>query len=84
MRDARDHRRTLVWLTDEGRAAMAAEQQVLCLDRLERALARLDPEQREALLAGLRELIEGCDEPKATPAPRPQRRRSETKKRRSL
>src|SRR5512136_1700587 len=34
MRDARDRRRTLVWLTDQGRALMAQERQVLAGERL--------------------------------------------------
>ena len=50
MRDARDRRRTLVWLTDEGRAAMATERQVLDVERLERAFTKLDERSRNKLL----------------------------------
>ena len=57
MRDTRDRRRVLVWLTDVGRTAMATQRQVLCAERLERAFARLRDEQRTSLLAGLEALI---------------------------
>lgn len=57
MRDARDRRRTLVWLTDEGRRAMATERQVLCAERLERAFQRLSDEGRAALVQGLAALV---------------------------
>lgn len=60
MRDARDRRRTLVWLTDEGRAAMAREREVLCADRLQQAFARLDGNTRTDLLRTLRALVEAA------------------------
>jgi DNA-binding MarR family transcriptional regulator len=56
MRDARDRRRTLVWLTDEGRAAMETERQVLCVDRLQRAFAKIGEEAARDLLRNLRSL----------------------------
>jgi DNA-binding MarR family transcriptional regulator len=58
MRDARDRRRTLVWLTDDGRAALASERQVLCLDRLAEACGRLGGNVRADLLRTLRALVE--------------------------
>ena len=62
LRDARDRRRNLVWLTEEGRRAMAMERQVLCAERLERAFRRLDAGQAAALLVGLAALVEaGAD-----------------------
>jgi DNA-binding MarR family transcriptional regulator len=60
MRDARDRRRTLVWLTDEGRAAMATERQVLCSDRLAQAFAKVSDDVRTALLLGLSALVDAC------------------------
>jgi DNA-binding MarR family transcriptional regulator len=61
MRDARDRRRTLVWLTDEGRRAMARERQVLCPERLERAFRRLDGDRAATLLTGMAALVEAAD-----------------------
>ena len=58
MRDARDRRRTLVWLTDAGRAAMAKEREVLCGDTLERALATLAEPVRANLLQSIEALVE--------------------------
>jgi DNA-binding MarR family transcriptional regulator len=60
MRDARDRRRTLVWLTDEGRAAMARDREVLCADRLQQAFGRLDSRVRVDLLRSLRVLVEAA------------------------
>jgi DNA-binding MarR family transcriptional regulator len=62
MRDERDRRRTLVWLTDEGRAAMEAERQVLSQALLQRAFARLDGEAAEDLLRALRALVDASEE----------------------
>lgn len=61
MRDARDRRRTLVWLTDEGRRIMAQERQVLCTERLQRAFCRLHGGQTARLLAGLAALVQASD-----------------------
>jgi DNA-binding MarR family transcriptional regulator len=58
MRDTRDRRRTLVWLSDAGRAALAAERQVLDGARLERAFAKLGEEARAELLRGLGALVD--------------------------
>jgi DNA-binding MarR family transcriptional regulator len=72
MRDARDRRKTLVWLTDAGRAAMATQRQVLCLDRLEAACARLPDHERQALVDALGALLDAnrsATEPK-TPSRR--------------
>lgn len=62
MRDARDRRRTLVWLTDEARAAMETERQVLCAERLERAFAKLGGETTANLLQALGALVEARDD----------------------
>jgi DNA-binding MarR family transcriptional regulator len=58
MRDQRDRRRTLVWLTDEGRAAMATERQVLCAERLQAAFGVLGEACTEDLLRTLRALVD--------------------------
>jgi len=58
IRDARDRRRTLVWLTDDGRAAMATERQVLCVDRLQRAFAKLGERATADLLRAVRALVD--------------------------
>jgi DNA-binding MarR family transcriptional regulator len=62
MRDERDRRRTLVWLTDDGRAAMEAERQVLSAELLQRAFGRLGAEVTESLLRGLGALVEASEE----------------------
>jgi DNA-binding MarR family transcriptional regulator len=81
MRDARDRRRSLIWLTDEGRAAMAAERQVLCSERLERAFAKIGQELRAELLRGLGVLVAASappqpDFPRAAARDQPLRRRT--------
>jgi DNA-binding MarR family transcriptional regulator len=58
MRDSRDRRRALVWLTDQGRATMAAERQVLCVDRLQRAFAKLGGQAAADLLRAFRSLVD--------------------------
>jgi DNA-binding MarR family transcriptional regulator len=62
MRDQRDRRRTLVWLTDEARAAMETERQVLCAERLERAFAKLGDQAADSLLQALRALVDASDD----------------------
>ncbi len=62
VRDERDRRRTLVWLTDAGREAVAHLQDVLSHDLLGSALARMTADERSALLAGTRALVRAADE----------------------
>jgi DNA-binding MarR family transcriptional regulator len=62
MRDQRDRRRTLVWLTDDARVAMETERQVLCAERLERAFAKLGDQAAENLLQALRALVDASDD----------------------
>lgn len=57
VRDPNDRRRTLVWLTDEGRARLVEEQEVLSRTLLEAAFARMTPEARTQLLEGTRALL---------------------------
>ena len=61
VRDESDRRRTLVWLTDQGRARLVADQEVLSSESLERALARMKPEQRAMLLEATRALIQAAE-----------------------
>ena len=56
--DPADRRRTLVWLTPAGQAALRRDREVLGLDQLARALARLPPGQADALIAGLGDLVQ--------------------------
>jgi DNA-binding MarR family transcriptional regulator len=61
MPDARDRRRTLVWLTDEGHAFLTSERRVLDDERLARAMARLSATERTALIEGMTALVRACD-----------------------
>ncbi|HWM85514.1 MAG TPA: MarR family winged helix-turn-helix transcriptional regulator [Kofleriaceae bacterium] len=61
VRDDADRRRTLVWLTDQGRARLADEQEVLSLAALERAVADMAPRDRAMLVAGTSALIAAGD-----------------------
>ena len=62
VRDEEDRRRTLIWLTVEGRARLVADQEVLSGDMLERAMSKLKPGQRRMLLEGTRALISAVDD----------------------
>ncbi len=55
--DARDRRRHLVWLTDEGMGVWRRSSAVLSVSRLERSFARLQEADREILLAGMHDLL---------------------------
>ena len=55
--DPADRRRTLVWLTESGRAALDRENRVLDLPLLASALEGLPAETAAALLAALRGLL---------------------------
>ncbi len=61
VRDESDRRRTLVWLTDQGRTRIIEEQEVLSVEVLERAIAKMKPQQRAMLLEGTRALIQAAD-----------------------
>jgi len=58
--DGRDRRRVLVWLTPVGEEALREEREVLSRPRLSRALARMAPADRAALLRGTRALVEAA------------------------
>ncbi len=56
--DPADRRRTLVWLTQAGHEALRHDREVLGVDLLARAMARLPPGEADALNSGLRALVE--------------------------
>ena len=56
--DPGDRRRTLIWLTPGGHEALRRDREVLDVDLLARALARLPPGQAGELNAAMRALIE--------------------------
>ena len=58
--DPGDRRRTLVWLTPGGHEALRRDREVLGIDLLARAMARLPPGQADALNAAMRALIESA------------------------
>jgi DNA-binding MarR family transcriptional regulator len=62
MRDARDRRRVLVWLSDDGFATVERARQVLSLETLERAMRAMSKEDRRALIGGMRALLAAADE----------------------
>lgn len=57
MRDARDRRRALVWLTDQALTYLDRDRDVLSRELLARAMARMATAARTALLRGMRALI---------------------------
>jgi DNA-binding MarR family transcriptional regulator len=62
MRDARDRRRVLVWLTDEGRNVLARRAEVLDPARVARAMRALPPAQRRGLIDAMRALVRASSE----------------------
>jgi DNA-binding MarR family transcriptional regulator len=66
MRDARDRRRVLVWLSDAGQRYLARERQVLDVDRLAGVAARMSAADKRALLTGMRALVRAADRPHPT------------------
>lgn len=55
--DEKDRRRTLVWLTETGIAALEESSQVLSSTQLERAFEQLTPEQRHRAVSALETLL---------------------------
>ncbi len=56
--DPADRRRTLIWLTPLGHEALRHDREVLSVDMLADAMARLPPDQADELTAGLRTLVD--------------------------
>jgi DNA-binding MarR family transcriptional regulator len=63
MTDPSDKRRTLVWLSDQGLALLEQEREVLSSELLARAMDRMQPRARRALLSGMRALLAADQEP---------------------
>lgn len=57
VRDPADRRRALVWLSERGLAELEREREVLSLELVTRAMARMKPAERRALLRGMRALL---------------------------
>jgi DNA-binding MarR family transcriptional regulator len=58
--DPADRRRTLIWLTPAGHSALRQDREVLGLDLLARAFARVPPRQADELVAGLQALVQAA------------------------
>jgi DNA-binding MarR family transcriptional regulator len=67
MRDARDGRRVLVWLTDEAHETLRRRAQVLDPDRVDAAMRRLPRSKREELIAAMRALVHAAEHEEPTP-----------------
>jgi DNA-binding MarR family transcriptional regulator len=69
LRDPRDRRRVLVWLTDAGTEGIARDREVLSRDLLATAMAAMTAADRTALLRGMRALLRAAETPtpKRTP-----------------
>lgn len=61
MTDERDRRRHLVWLTDAGHALLREQIQVLAPQLLAAALSRMDRDERDRLIEGMRVLLTACE-----------------------
>ena len=61
MRDARDRRRVLVWLTAHAEEVLARERQVLDVARLTEIAGRLRAADRQALLTGMLALVRAAE-----------------------
>jgi DNA-binding MarR family transcriptional regulator len=62
VRDGRDRRRTLVWLTDAAQAEMSDAQRVLDAARLASAMQKMTPGDRASLVRGMRALVRAAKE----------------------
>lgn len=68
-RDETDARRTLIWLTPGGRAALDEALQVLDPQRLAQAAGRLDANRRRQIIDGLQALVAALPPPPPTGDP---------------
>ena len=74
IRDARDRRRTLIWLSEAGLARLEHEREVLSRVLLERAMRRMSTAERRALLDGMQALLRAGDRTTPSTATSTQRR----------
>jgi DNA-binding MarR family transcriptional regulator len=70
IRDARDRRRSLVWMTEDGIAYLESEREVLSSELVARAMRRMSPSDRRALIRGMRALVEADGQNRDPPKPR--------------
>ncbi|HEX7492018.1 MAG TPA: MarR family winged helix-turn-helix transcriptional regulator [Candidatus Limnocylindrales bacterium] len=70
IRDERDERRVLVWLTDAGRDVVSRVGQVLAPDLIAQVMATLSPEERATVVRGV-ELLATTELAKPTTAAQP-------------
>jgi DNA-binding MarR family transcriptional regulator len=68
--DPADRRRTLVWLTAHGHDTLRRDREVLSVDLLTQALARLPPGRADEMIAGLRALVDQAAPPPSEPQER--------------
>lgn len=61
MKDARDRRRTLVWLTDGAHEVMARRSQVLDPELVAAAMRKLRADERGRLVEGMRALVRAAE-----------------------
>lgn len=61
IRDERDRRRVLVWLTPAGQALLERDREVLSAELCRAAMQKMKPRDRRALLDGMRALIAAAD-----------------------
>jgi DNA-binding MarR family transcriptional regulator len=62
IRDERDRRRVLVWLTPAALELLERDREVLSRELCEAALQRMKPATRRALLDGMRALVDAADQ----------------------
>src|SRR5215208_5274369 len=60
--DARDRRRTLVWMTEQGLALLRRSRQVLSEVLLTQSLARMSEAERQSLVHGMQALVRAADQ----------------------
>lgn len=77
VRDATDRRRSVVWLTAQGRERLVADQEVLSRRALERATQRMTPEQRRMLLEGTEALLHSVKDVVSAGTPNQRKRTDE-------
>ena len=65
--DPADRRRTLIWLTARGHETLRRDREVLGVDQLARAMARLPPGHADELIAGLQVLVDLAVPPESPP-----------------
>ncbi len=68
--DPADRRRTLIWLTPAGHEALRRDREVLSVDLLATALAGLPEGQADALITGLRALVDQAATTRQATTPR--------------